>query len=327
MPPPAPPGANYRTLVRVTFLAAGDLASFDAIAFRDNLLNLFTAAIGVIVKVAGGSVAVDASIILPSGESGLQSEAARNVQQVLTNSSLANLSAALGVTLEAVGKPTITTELVLSLPPAPAPPTTPGDHFADGGTFQRLIDLVGGYGVIMICVGLVVCVFLPCLCGFLCCYRSRVRQRLEGRKLRLAWRREAGHAYRSAVPGSDTTRARQMTRARARDAADDEPSAGTRRRAEARPPRSSEVTFDVTPASRPPLPQDAPPPLSLARTGGAKRPPQAARPEHGLPQSWEALRDEDGMVYYHNTQTGATSWEPPQPDAAAAPERPAAAFV
>ena len=70
---------------------------------------------------------------------------------------------------------------------------------------------------------------------------------------------------------------------------------------------SSEVTFDVTPASRPPLPQDAPryPRANRARNGRHK-----LLGGHGLPQSWEALRDEDGMVYYHNTQTGATSWEP-----------------
>ena len=77
----------------VTFVAEGDVATFDASAFRTSLLSLFPAAIDVLLTVAAASVSIDSQIVFPAAHGGTVSDEAENVQNVLANTPADDLSA------------------------------------------------------------------------------------------------------------------------------------------------------------------------------------------------------------------------------------------
>jgi hypothetical protein len=89
-------------VVRVTFVAACDLTTFNATTFRTSLLQQFPEASDVILTVTAASIRVDVQLIMTS------TEAASAANATLRTTSLAALSARLGAPIESVSEPTVT---------------------------------------------------------------------------------------------------------------------------------------------------------------------------------------------------------------------------
>ena len=101
-------------VVRVTFLAAGDVATFNAQSFSSALHHLFRAwAESVGLTISAASLNIEARILMSTWATTAD---ANKVVSYLSTTSLADLSASLGVTLFGVGTPTIDPSWSVSAP-------------------------------------------------------------------------------------------------------------------------------------------------------------------------------------------------------------------
>lgn len=122
-PPPAPPGQGYSSTVKFQVTVAGTVGAFDQAAYKSSLAGLLPG-IGsedISLTVTAGSVVVDTSI------TSMNLTAADDALSTLTtyNSNATALGAALGLTVESVTAPTLTSGLVSQPPSMPSPPGTP----------------------------------------------------------------------------------------------------------------------------------------------------------------------------------------------------------
>ena len=137
-PPPSPviPGAAYKPVITMAFTLAGDVASFDKAAFRASLLAYFQSSASVEdveVTIEAGSVIVTTRVIMSSGAD------AATVSSSLRTTPVANLSAALNITIEDAAEPVVANEIV-EAPLPPAPPRPPAQPPFPPGVFLITSD-------------------------------------------------------------------------------------------------------------------------------------------------------------------------------------------
>ena len=119
---PDSPSVAYSPVVTMNFTVAGDVSSFDVEAVRIALLDQFPMAEDVHITVAAASVSVQARIVMTTQDD------AQAAVSTLRSTSVAALSASLGITVESVATPAISMQPLPSLamrPPSPSMPSTP----------------------------------------------------------------------------------------------------------------------------------------------------------------------------------------------------------
>ena len=109
-PPPAAPGDAYVLAVRVEFVLAGEVASFDAEAFRSSLLRTFRNATGAALTVTSASVLVTASLRFASANHATDAATTINSTPIAIMQSI--WFASMNVTIE--NTPAATMTLVLA---------------------------------------------------------------------------------------------------------------------------------------------------------------------------------------------------------------------
>ena len=127
MPPPLTPGGAYKQLLTVAFTLSGAVSSFDAAAqqaFKEGLASQLVGvrAEDIALTVAASSVQVSARILAPDV---ITAQAAATT---LSTTSVADLSAALGQTVEVISETSVAAVAVLAPsppPPSPPPPSMP----------------------------------------------------------------------------------------------------------------------------------------------------------------------------------------------------------
>ena len=115
------PGASYRFVVTQSFTVAGELADFDAVTVRAELIAAYPAAMDVALTATAGSVQVEARLILAS-----QADA-ETVASALQGETAASLGAMLGVSVTSMEAATVEAALL----PAPSPPAPADPPAAD----------------------------------------------------------------------------------------------------------------------------------------------------------------------------------------------------
>ena len=148
-----------RSVLRSSFTLAGSVASFDRTGFEAALLAHYPVAIAVeILSVVAGSVRVDTRLVM-------RSEAeAETTRGELAAASPEELSEALGVPVESVSSPVLSTEFVqagLGIAPSSPPPVDAAESSMD----MLYVGVVAGVVVIAVVLGAGACM----------CKRARVR--------------------------------------------------------------------------------------------------------------------------------------------------------
>ena len=144
---------------------AGDVSSFNQNAFKDALATqMGVSPSAITLSVTSASVAVIATIVYPT------QGAAQNAATTLAYTSTATLSAALGVTVQAVANIT-STSVAVTMPSLAPPPYIPGVLFNADGTMSIIGNLLSGVSsgvstgvaigvpLFVICVVIIVCNF------------------------------------------------------------------------------------------------------------------------------------------------------------------------
>ena len=154
-PPPLPAGEVYVAAITATFTVAGDVSSFDRNAFKNRLAAQMNVSPSVITLfVYSASVGVQATITYPSPASA--SAAATS----LAATTPADLTAALGVTVQTIANVALTTVAV----PAPAPPFNSGSLALNAGSGAGVsqgvvIGVAVGVTAFVLLVAIIVCTF------------------------------------------------------------------------------------------------------------------------------------------------------------------------
>ena len=159
-------------MITTTLVLAGDIALFDAEAFRVSLMASVSGATDVAMIVSEGSIIVNTRVVMDSEANALAGA------EFLRTATLAQLSSALGVTVEFAFAPTVSTEMLHApsppppsppppLPsPPPSPPTIPPPAGDASSTALLLVAITGA--VLAIAAGVI---------SFTCVYRLRKRRR------------------------------------------------------------------------------------------------------------------------------------------------------
>ena len=155
---------------------AGDVSSFNQNAFKDALATqMGVSPSAITLSVTSASVAVTATIVYPT------QGAAQNAATTLANTSTVTLSAALGVTVQAVANIAPTSVAVTI--PSPAPPPDgyiPGVLLNDGtmSIFGNLLSGVGSGVSTGVAIGVAVGVplFVICVVFILCNFKRRQKK-------------------------------------------------------------------------------------------------------------------------------------------------------
>ena len=119
------------------FMIQGTLEAFDAADFRQKLLWRFPAAEDVQLNIQAGSISVAATLVMRDAS------AANDVQDILESTSVFQLSAELGATIESVSNPIVATRL-LKLPPLPLAPPSPSPPSADSSLVLIVVGVIVG---------------------------------------------------------------------------------------------------------------------------------------------------------------------------------------
>ena len=121
--PPMLPGASVSRTVRTEMTVAGDVSSFNENAFKASYAAMFSgvSASDIRVTIVSASVRLIVEVITP------HEDVAQSVRQTVRTTSSSQLSANLGVTVEAVSQPVVIANVVDASPPPlpPNPPTPP----------------------------------------------------------------------------------------------------------------------------------------------------------------------------------------------------------
>ena len=158
------------------------METFDRLAFRSALLRRFPLALDVtITRVQSASILVDAQLVMGNAEE------TANLQQALESTASSALSDALGVTIEAVSQPTVTSQYVSVAPTSisPPPPTMPAEASdAHSLTVAAAPPPLDGTLVGVLGIGAFVAVLLiAILCVIVCVARCHRRNRSVERYL------------------------------------------------------------------------------------------------------------------------------------------------
>jgi hypothetical protein len=147
-PPPALPGASYVAAITATFTVAGDVSSFNEIAFKNRLATQMNVSPSVIrLVVYSASVGVQATITYPSPA------AASAAATTLAATPPAALTAALGVFVLTVTNVAPTVIVV-------APPPPPFNSGSGAGVSQGVvIGVAVGVPLFVLLVAIIVCTF------------------------------------------------------------------------------------------------------------------------------------------------------------------------
>jgi hypothetical protein len=171
-PPPLSPGNRYIAAITASFTVAGDVSSFNQNAFKDALATqMGVSPSAITLSVTSASVAVTATIVYPT------QGAAQNAATTLANTSTVTLSAALGVTVQAVSN-IAPTSVAVTMPSLAPPPYIPGVLLNADSTMSIIGSLLSGGGsgvstgvavgvavgmpLFVICVVIIVCNFKRC---------------------------------------------------------------------------------------------------------------------------------------------------------------------
>jgi hypothetical protein len=175
-PPPLSPGNRYIAAITASFTVAGDVSSFNQNAFKDALATqMGVSPSAITLSVTSASVAVIATIVYPT------QGAAQNAATTLAHTSTATLSAALGVTVQAVANIAPTSVAVTMPSPAP-PPYIPRVLLnADDGTMSIIGNLLSGVGSgvstgVAIGVAVGVPLFVICVVIIVCNLKRRQKK-------------------------------------------------------------------------------------------------------------------------------------------------------
>jgi hypothetical protein len=152
-PPPALPGASYVAAITATFTVAGDVSSFNEIAFKDALATQMNVSPSVIrLVVYSASVGVQATITYPSPA------AASAAATTLAATPVANLTAALGVTVLTVAN--VAPKVIVVAPPPPPSGSLALNAGSGAGVSQGVvIGVAVGVTAFVLLVAIIVCTF------------------------------------------------------------------------------------------------------------------------------------------------------------------------
>jgi len=174
-PPPLSPGNRYIAAITASFTVAGDVSSFNQNAFRDALATqMGVSPSAITLSVTSASVAVTATIVYPT------QGAAQNAATTLAHTSTATLSAALGVTVQAVAN-IAPTSVAVTMPSLAPPPYIPGVLFNADGTMSIIGNLLSG-GISGVSTGVAIGVavgvplFVICLVIIVCNLKRRQKK-------------------------------------------------------------------------------------------------------------------------------------------------------
>ena len=173
----------------VTFVAAGDIDTFDDVAFRYKLLERFPTALDVSLTVTASSVSIASQLVFPAKDDGTPSDAAAGVMRELETLSPTQLSSSLGVTIESVATPVVSTAEVFPgppMPPALPPPSPDVNAILDGlfGGNGKGIDEWGEHEWAIVGIpGLIGLISILCLlCMVCCCIKTKWKRQAAARK-------------------------------------------------------------------------------------------------------------------------------------------------
>ena len=114
-----------KPIVTVLFTAAGDVDSFDAVAFKAKLLVMFADAEDAELTVTPASLKIEVKLIMATRS------AANVAADRLRSASSDDLSSSLGVSVLSISSPEVSTATVAAAPPPP------------GWTMQRSVGIIG----------------------------------------------------------------------------------------------------------------------------------------------------------------------------------------
>ena len=118
-PPPLEPGAVVRLAVTATFVADGNVETFNETSFEQGLLSLYPVESVALLSVTQGSINIEVRMLLPLDPLDTNGTAAHEILKALQNANVSALSEALGVELLSINSPALVSQAVAPPPPAP----------------------------------------------------------------------------------------------------------------------------------------------------------------------------------------------------------------